>query len=114
MIQQGVSVGGVADPSSTTAGSMAEGTGNEMTIGKVMDWIEARLEAVKSREEEEDEDEEREKERARGNTNTTASVSTVKPSATAKPGSTDNVATTSRHKDQVCNNRLTPPDTPAE
>lgn len=37
-----------------------------MTIGRVMDWTEARLEAIKSREEEEDEDEEREKEKERG------------------------------------------------
>ncbi|KAF8126281.1 hypothetical protein EV363DRAFT_1348182 [Boletus edulis] len=36
-----------------------------MTVGRILDWIEARLEAVKSREEEEDEDEEREKERER-------------------------------------------------
>ncbi|KIM89683.1 hypothetical protein PILCRDRAFT_38447, partial [Piloderma croceum F 1598] len=46
MIQQGVSVGGVADPSSAMSESMREATGNEMTIGKVMDWVEARLEAV--------------------------------------------------------------------
>lgn len=32
-----------------------------MSIGRVMDWVEARLEAVRSREEEEEEDEEREK-----------------------------------------------------
>lgn len=37
-----------------------------MTIGRVMDWTEARLDAIKAREEEEDEDEEREKERERG------------------------------------------------
>ena len=36
-----------------------------MTIGRVIDYIEARLEAIKSREEEEDEDEERDKERER-------------------------------------------------
>jgi hypothetical protein len=57
MIQQGVSL----DPSGS---SDAEGGG--MTIGRVMDWIEARLEAIKSREEEEEEDEEREKEKERG------------------------------------------------
>jgi hypothetical protein len=99
MIQQGVSVGGVADPSSATSGSMREGVGNEMTIGKVMDWIEARLEAVKSREEEEDEDEE--KERSRGGTNTTTSGLTSKPTVNAKSGSADNVATASRNKDTV-------------
>lgn len=39
-----------------------------MTIGRIMDWIEARMDAVRAREEEEDEDEDREKEkeRARG------------------------------------------------
>jgi hypothetical protein len=51
MIQQGVSVSGVAE--------MNEGDADGMTIGRVMDWIEARLEAVKSREEEEEEDEEK-------------------------------------------------------
>jgi hypothetical protein len=56
VVQQGVSL----DPS----GSLdAEGGG--MTIGRVMDWTEARLEAIRSREEEE-EDEEREKEKERG------------------------------------------------
>ena len=58
MIQQGVSL----DPSMSPHG--ADGAG--MTIGRVMDWIEARLEAIKSREEEEDEEEEREKEKERG------------------------------------------------
>jgi hypothetical protein len=48
MIQQGVSVGGSTLP-------------DGMTIGRVMDWIEARLEAIKSREEEEEEDEEKDK-----------------------------------------------------
>ncbi|KAL1938362.1 hypothetical protein VTO73DRAFT_11602 [Trametes versicolor] len=45
MIQQGVSTD--ADPS------------REVTIGRIMDYIEARLEAIKAREEEEDEEEER-------------------------------------------------------
>ncbi|KAF4590452.1 hypothetical protein AB1N83_005132 [Pleurotus pulmonarius] len=57
MIQQGVSAGGIT--TSDSQGGMDDG----MTIGRVMDWIEARLEAIRSREEEEDEDEEREKER---------------------------------------------------
>jgi hypothetical protein len=110
MIQQGVSVGGVADPSSAMSGSERETTGDEMTIGKVMDWIEARLEAVKSREEEEDEDEEKERSRSGNNTAASAaSVSTSKPSATAKSGTPDNVATTSRHKDHV---RRIAPSTP--
>lgn len=46
VIQQGVSVGGASN----------EGEGG-MTIGRVMDWVEARLEAIKTREEEEDEEE---------------------------------------------------------
>ncbi|KAF8554052.1 hypothetical protein OG21DRAFT_1413282 [Imleria badia] len=58
MIQQGVSTGGIA-PSDHNA------LGGEMTVGRILDWIEARMDAVKSREEEEDEDEEREKERER-------------------------------------------------
>lgn len=58
MIQQGVSAGGIA-PSDHNARN------GEMTVGRILDWIEARMEAVKSREEEEDEDEEREKERER-------------------------------------------------
>jgi hypothetical protein len=70
MIQQGVSL----DP---TGSSDAEGGG--MTIGRVMDWTEARLEAIKSREEEEDEDEEREKEKERGRPPAAA------PSAAPKP-----------------------------
>jgi hypothetical protein len=99
MIQQGVSVGGVEDPLQG-AGPMEEGSGNAMTIGKVMDWIEARLEAVKSREEEEDEDEEKEKERGRGASNAT-SAPTSKQSMIPKAGSADNVAATLRHKDTV-------------
>ena len=54
MIQQGVSAGESSDP-----------TSSGMTIGRIMDYIEARLEAIKSREEEEDEDEEKERERER-------------------------------------------------
>jgi len=36
--------------------SVSGNAGEEMTIGRVMDWIEARLEAIKSTEEEEEED----------------------------------------------------------
>jgi hypothetical protein len=62
MIQQGVSTGGVALSGSSNP------AGDVMTIGRIMDWIEARMDAVRAREEEEDEDEDREKEkeRARG------------------------------------------------
>ncbi|KAF9552096.1 hypothetical protein CPC08DRAFT_738261 [Agrocybe pediades] len=54
-IQQGVSTSHIGQSSAM------EGSG--MSIGRIMDWTEARLEAVRSREEEEDEDEEREKDR---------------------------------------------------
>lgn len=43
MIQQGVSTGEPADA---------------VSVGRIMDWLEARLDAVKAREEEEDEEEE--------------------------------------------------------
>ncbi|TFK95946.1 hypothetical protein BDV98DRAFT_516718 [Pterulicium gracile] len=55
MLQQGVSVG-----------AMEGDVHGGMSIGNVMDWIEARLDAIKSREEEEDEEEEREKARTSG------------------------------------------------
>ncbi|CAA7264019.1 unnamed protein product [Cyclocybe aegerita] len=56
-IQQGVSTSDVGQaPSGSTA---VEGGG--LTIGRVMDWTEARLEAIKAREEEEDEEEEKER-----------------------------------------------------
>ena len=50
------------------SGSSHAVEGGGMTIGRVMDWTEARVDAIKTREEEEDEDEEREKgkERAGG------------------------------------------------
>ncbi|KDQ49963.1 hypothetical protein JAAARDRAFT_42455 [Jaapia argillacea MUCL 33604] len=51
MIQQGVSA----------SDATSEMPGEGMTIGRIMDWVEARLEAVKSREEEEEEDEERDR-----------------------------------------------------
>ncbi|KZT66166.1 hypothetical protein DAEQUDRAFT_758869 [Daedalea quercina L-15889] len=54
MIQQGVS-----------AGDSSEADGQGVTIGRIMDYVEARLEAIRSREEEEDEDEEKERERER-------------------------------------------------
>ncbi|KAF8648215.1 hypothetical protein AX16_006353 [Volvariella volvacea WC 439] len=55
MIQQGVSAGGLGQDS-TNAGSEAG-----MSIGRIMDWTEARLEEIKAREEEEDEEEEKER-----------------------------------------------------
>ncbi|KAM5539544.1 hypothetical protein V8D89_006653 [Ganoderma adspersum] len=65
MIQQGVSTD--ADPS------------REVTIGRIMDYIEARLEAIRAREEEEDEEEEKER-AAKG-----GPPSTAGPSAAVKP-----------------------------
>ena len=51
MIQQGVSAGG-------------NHTGeNPMSVGRIMDWVEARCDAIKAREEEEDEEEQKEKEK---------------------------------------------------
>ncbi|KZT05098.1 uncharacterized protein LAESUDRAFT_737657 [Laetiporus sulphureus 93-53] len=73
MIQQGVS-----------AGDSSDSTGHGMTIGRIMDYIEARLEAIKSREEEEDEDEEKERERAKP----TATASNVPLTGSAAPRST--------------------------
>ncbi|KAK0451175.1 uncharacterized protein EV420DRAFT_725234 [Desarmillaria tabescens] len=72
MIQRGVSVGGIAEPGTSES--------NGMSIGRVMDWIDARLDAVKSRQEEEVEEEEKEKERGRKST-TTAAPTKVKVEA---------------------------------
>ena len=58
-IQQGVSASDIGlSPSH-------EMEGGGMTIGRVMDWTEARVDAIKAREEEEEEDEERERDRER-------------------------------------------------
>lgn len=73
MIQQRVSAGETGD---------AQGGG--MTIGRIMDYIEARLEAIRSTEEEEEEDNERDRERERK----FSSGATSKPSgsgSTTKP-----------------------------
>lgn len=87
MIQQGVSVEGIehaqnhgSSETGSTAPSSSQSKG--MTIGKVMDWIEARMEAIKSREEEEDEEEERERERERA---TTSTANTAGPATAANP-----------------------------
>ena len=51
MIQQGVSAGG-------------DHTGeNPMSVGRIMDWVEARCDAIKAREEEEEEEEQKEKDK---------------------------------------------------
>ena len=61
-IQQGVSASDIGQAPSGTSNAV-EGGG--MTIGRVMDWIEARVDAIRAREEEEEEDEEREKDKER-------------------------------------------------
>ncbi|KAG6877285.1 hypothetical protein C0993_008842 [Termitomyces sp. T159_Od127] len=64
MIQQGVSA--------SSHGPNPGGSEGGLTIGRVMDWTEARLEAIKAREEEEDEEEEREREKDAGKSRTPA------------------------------------------
>ena len=73
MIQQGVSTG-------DSSGSDGQG----VAIGRIMDYVEARLEAIRSREEEEDEDEEKERERA-GGAATTSSPTKPAPASAAVP-----------------------------
>jgi len=76
MIQQGVSVGGLG----TSSPSSSHGADNDgMTIGRVMDWTEARIEAIKAQEEEEEEEEEREREKD------PAPPTSVDPPKPAKP-----------------------------
>jgi hypothetical protein len=67
MIQQGVSDAG---PLPSTSGT---GTTTAMDVGRVMDWLDARVAAIRSREEEEDEDEDKEK------------VGNSRPQATSTP-----------------------------
>ncbi|KAG6334905.1 hypothetical protein ID866_4186 [Astraeus odoratus] len=77
MIQQGVSAGGIAPSVSDNPHS------GQMTIGRILDWIEARMDAVKAREEEEDEDEEREKEKERGRVAPSSRTDTNKDNITS-------------------------------
>jgi hypothetical protein len=100
MIQQGVSVGDIGGASHGAHDPERGG----MTIGKVMDWIEARIEAIKSREEEEDEDEEKEKEREPVSTASGAAKAERGVVAKASiPGSNASTSanSASRRKDQV-------------
>ncbi|RDB18305.1 hypothetical protein Hypma_000494 [Hypsizygus marmoreus] len=76
MIQQGVSL--------NAAGTSHDVEGGGMTIGRVMDWTEARLEELRSREEEEDEEEEREKEKESGRARAAATVTIVRNDKAAK------------------------------
>ena len=73
-IQQGLSTGGVGPTADAPDGGV-------LTIGRVMDWTEARLEAIRATEEEEDEEEEREKDRSSSGTNSRQAVAVV-PAAT--------------------------------
>lgn len=61
-MQQGVSASDIGE---LPSGSSQHVEGGGMTIGRVMDWVEARVDAIRAREEEEDEDEEREKDKER-------------------------------------------------
>ncbi|KAF5329676.1 hypothetical protein D9619_009200 [Psilocybe cf. subviscida] len=61
-VQQGVSASDIGE---LPSGSSHHVEGGGMTIGRVMDWVEARVDAIRAREEEEDEDEEREKDKER-------------------------------------------------
>ncbi|KAJ3568204.1 hypothetical protein NP233_g5868 [Leucocoprinus birnbaumii] len=86
MIQQGVSVGGLG-PSASSSSHGADNDG--MTIGRVMDWTEARLEAIKAQEEEEDEEEEREREKERARS-TSAAPTSSKSSMPAQTAPSNN------------------------
>lgn len=76
MIQQGVSVGGLGP---TASASSLDADNDGMTIGRVMDWIEARLEAIKTQEDEEDEEEEKEREKERTRPTSSAPPNHNKP-----------------------------------
>jgi hypothetical protein len=88
MIQQGVSVGGLGISMPSSSSDQGD---DGMTIGRVMDWTEARLEAIKAQEEEEDEEEEREGEKER--TRSTSSV----PPGHSKPAPATSHAVCFRH-----------------
>lgn len=96
MIQQGVSTEGIehvqSHNDSSGPSSLSGVQGQGMTIGKVMDWIEARMEAIKSREEEEDEEEEKERERERGASSnpSVAGAATAPPSKLVPPSKAPN------------------------
>ncbi|TCD65587.1 hypothetical protein EIP91_002472 [Steccherinum ochraceum] len=91
MIQQGVSAG--------ESSSDPNGTGG-MTIGRVMDYIEARLEAIKSREDEEDEDEEKErKDKDRSSSIPAQSAPSASTRASTGPSGHSKSSSASRAKD---------------
>ena len=83
-IQQGVSA---SDIGQAPSGSSHAVEGGGMTIGRVMDWTEARVDAIKAREEEEDEDEEREKDKERaGGSRPSGSTAAVVPVVSKSEG----------------------------
>ncbi|KAM6493045.1 hypothetical protein JOM56_011179 [Amanita muscaria] len=88
MIQQGVSASGIDDSEDS------EG----MSIGRIMDWTEARLQALKQKEEEEEEEEEKEKEKERERGKPATATTAPAPSATKVTKSSSN-AHSSRTKD---------------
>lgn len=89
MIQQGLSVGGVG---STASSSSHDADNDGMTIGRVMDWTEARLEAIKAQEEDEDEEEEREREKERARSTPAFPSNPSKPNVPAQTVSSNNVS----------------------
>lgn len=91
-IQQGVSA------SDLGSGPLHGVDGGGMTIGRVMDWTEARLEAIRTTEEEEEEEEERDKERGAAHTTSKGSAATVTPTS---PRSVARKLLVSRPKDSV-------------
>lgn len=62
-----------------------------MTIGRVMDWTEARLEAIKAQEEEEEEEEEREREKDPAPSTSVDPPKPPKPDLPAQTASSDDV-----------------------
>lgn len=101
-IQQGVST---SDVGTALAGTSQTVDGGGMTIGRVMDWTEARLEAIRATEEEEDEDEEREKDREKGRAApqpTAARNSAAGGAAPTPPKTTSRKSAPPRPKDAVC------------
>jgi len=86
MIQQGVSVGGLG-----TSSSSSSHDNDGMTIGRVMDWTEARLEAIKAQEEEEEEEEEREREKDPAPSTSVDPPKPPKPDLPAQTTSSDDV-----------------------
>ncbi|KAF9447633.1 hypothetical protein P691DRAFT_671087 [Macrolepiota fuliginosa MF-IS2] len=114
MIQQGVSVGGLGP---STSGSSHGADNDGMTIGRVMDWIEARLEAIKSQEEEEDEEEEREREKERVRSVPSVPPNHNKPSVPAPAPSTNSSLSSSLPTPSspalATSNRLPEPTSPS-